>query len=214
MTWTKLTDDYGDQHAQLSDAAFRTHTEGLLWVMRRERGARFPKRELRRFAETPQPEDAAAELVVANLWADHGTEYEVVAQYGDQVEPEVIARRRENDAARQRKARLKKAGIDPVTGEIASPAPSSQRESRRDTERDEHSDNPRDSGLVWTGLDGTGKDATKGDLDDVSTETWPQVRGIPKPAQQWCPAFGCSTQLRGIETTWGVCRDHRRGDVA
>ncbi|MGC7224587.1 hypothetical protein RBA13_22790, partial [Mycobacteroides abscessus subsp. massiliense] len=35
MTWTKLSDDYGDDCWRLSDAAFRTHTEGLCWSNRK-----------------------------------------------------------------------------------------------------------------------------------------------------------------------------------
>ena len=34
MTWTKLSDDFGDDCWELSDAAYRLHVEGLLWSNR------------------------------------------------------------------------------------------------------------------------------------------------------------------------------------
>jgi hypothetical protein len=73
MVWAKLNDTYGDDCATLSDAAFRTHTEGLGWTMRRVTEGRITKRELRRFAETAEPEAAVAELIEARWWEDHET---------------------------------------------------------------------------------------------------------------------------------------------
>src|SRR5215207_6648196 len=113
--WLKKSDDFSEECAHLSDAAYRTHDEALLWVMRREIGPRFPKRELKRLAETKtgNPDAAARELVARGFWLDHGTEYEVVHHMEHQPEPEVLTRRREMEAERQRRARLKKAGLDP-----------------------------------------------------------------------------------------------------
>lgn len=34
MTWTKLGDEFADECWTLTDAAFRLHTEGLLWSNR------------------------------------------------------------------------------------------------------------------------------------------------------------------------------------
>ena len=51
MVWLKCSDDYSDGCISLTDAEYRTLHEALLWVMRREVGPRFPKRELRRFAD-------------------------------------------------------------------------------------------------------------------------------------------------------------------
>ena len=138
----------GHVRAHLSDAAYRTHDEALLWVMRREVGPRFPKHELRRFAETSDPETAARELVACGFWIDHdGDGFEVLHHMEHQVEPEVIARRREMDAERQRKARLKKAGL--------ADSDASQRDVQRDNVRDVQRDNTRDPGLGGPGLDGT-----------------------------------------------------------
>ena len=55
MTWLKLPDDFDDRCDDLSDAAYRTHVNALLYVMRRELGSRFPKRMLRRIAQTADP---------------------------------------------------------------------------------------------------------------------------------------------------------------
>ena len=154
MVWVKKSDDFSDECAavSLSDAAYRTHDEGLLWVMRRETGARFPKRELRRFAETADPETAVRELIDCGFWRDHGDSYEVVHHMQHQVEPEVIAARRANDAERQRRVRRKLAGLGKSQGD-------SHRDVQRDSHRDVQRDHPRDPGLDGAGLDGAGKAA-------------------------------------------------------
>lgn len=134
MTWTKLGDEFGDECRDLSDAAFRTHVEGLLWTMRRETGGWFDARDVRRFAESPHAGAAVDELVAAGWWSVDGQGYRINHAMRWQVEPEVLAKRRELDAERQRRHRQKKAGL-----------------SQRDA--------TRDPGLVGAGLDGTGKDA-------------------------------------------------------
>ena len=50
--WLKLSDDFGDDCARLklSDAAFRTLVESLLWAMRRENGGSIDNIDIRRFA--------------------------------------------------------------------------------------------------------------------------------------------------------------------
>ena len=73
MVWAKLDDAYGDECAVLSDAAFRTHTEGLGWTMRRVTEGRITMRDLRRFAETDDPDKAVAELVEHGWWEDHSS---------------------------------------------------------------------------------------------------------------------------------------------
>ncbi len=62
MTWAKLSDSFGDEVAGLSDAAFRTHVEALLWTMRRETDGHLAERDVRRFAETADPAAAVQEL--------------------------------------------------------------------------------------------------------------------------------------------------------
>ena len=72
MTWVKLGDEYPVAARTLSDAAFRTHTEALCWSASRLLDLQIPKHELRRFAETADPDTAVEELVNAAWWQDCG----------------------------------------------------------------------------------------------------------------------------------------------
>lgn len=146
MTWTKLSDDFADQCADLTDAAFRTHVEGLAWTMRRETGGRITERDLRRFAECDNPETAAAELVRGGYWMPDPSGWRIVHHMEYQPEPDVIARRRAMDAARQRRKRRKAAGLDTDT-------------SRRDDQRDD----PRDPGRDGAGRGGSNYSSNRDD---------------------------------------------------
>jgi hypothetical protein len=75
-----------------------------------------------------------------------------------QPDPETLAARRANDAARQARRRRKAAGLD---------TPESQRESRRDTPRDD----PRDPGR-----DGTGRETHN--PTPPEHQHWPAVRVV------------------------------------
>jgi hypothetical protein len=111
MTWLKESDDFAVDCRALSDAAYRTHDEALLWVMRHLTGGRIPKRQLRWLAATKNPQKAAAELLAGGFWKDHGEEYEVIHGMEDQIEPEVLAKRKADAAERQRRKRRKDAGL-------------------------------------------------------------------------------------------------------
>lgn len=111
MTWSKLSDDFGDQCADLSDAAFRTHTEGLLWVMRRETGGAVTTRDVSRFAESADWREAVTELVTRGFWDQYDNGYMISHHMQHQPEVEVLAARRRNDAERQRRKRRKAAGL-------------------------------------------------------------------------------------------------------
>lgn len=80
MTWTKLSDDYSDDTWRLSDAAFRLHTEALVWNNRKLLDCLIPKDDLRRFAKNPGP---VQELLAAGFWQDLGDNYLIIhhAQY-------------------------------------------------------------------------------------------------------------------------------------
>jgi hypothetical protein len=103
MGWLQLSDDFPDECGNLSDAAFRTHVEGLVWAMRRENGGRFPKRELFRFAEVIDPDKAGVELVAAGWWLDLDEDYRILHQMNYQTEPAVLAKRRADTAERTRR---------------------------------------------------------------------------------------------------------------
>lgn len=117
MTWLKLSDDFGDDcaRARLTDGAFRTHVEGLLWAMRRENGGVVDDVALRRFAETADPNAAVRELLEVGFWETDGPALQIVHQMEHQPEPEVIAHRRKRDAERQRRKRLRQID-EPDTG--------------------------------------------------------------------------------------------------
>lgn len=108
VTWTKLSDDFGDECAALSDAAFRTHVEGLLWVMRRETGGALTPRDVRRFAETTNPLDAIAELVGADLWRETTTGWHIVHGMNHQPTPEEVQARKAQAAARSKAYRARR----------------------------------------------------------------------------------------------------------
>ena len=107
MVWAKLNDTYGDDCADLSDAAFRTHTEGLGWTMRRVTEGRITERDLRRFAETADPDAAVAELVKTTWWEEHpsGDGWLIVRDMGYQRTKEQIEADRAATADRQRRWR-------------------------------------------------------------------------------------------------------------
>lgn len=146
--WLKLSDDFADDcaRAKLSDAAFRTHVEGLLWTMRRETAGVLDGFEVKRFAETADPALAVRELTDKGLWTSSADGHVISHHMEHQIEPEVITKRRANDAERQRRKRAKAAGLPPATSL-----------SRRDKHRDSERDDPRDPGLVGTGRDGAVK---------------------------------------------------------
>jgi hypothetical protein len=114
VTWLKLPDDFADDCARmkLSDAAFRTHIEGLLWTMRRETGGFLDDRDIARAIETVNPTAAIAELTAVGFWQPLGTGgLRIVHAMQHQPEPDLIAKRREASQERVRKYRRKQAGL-------------------------------------------------------------------------------------------------------
>lgn len=111
MTWTKLSDDFSDDCRALSDAAFRTHTEALIWSMRRETGGYLEAREVRRFAESPHADAAVDELIACGWWSIERQGYRINHHMEHQPEPDLIATRRALTADRVKRHRRKKAGL-------------------------------------------------------------------------------------------------------
>lgn len=137
MTWTKLGEEFGDAARKLSDAAFRTHVEALMWSNRRLLDLLIDPDDIRRFAETKHPEEAVAELVDAEWWRDEGEGWFIGCKFDDwQLEKAVIDVRREQSALRQRRHRMHAAGDHSLCTDRCSVT--------RDTSRDEMSDVARD----------------------------------------------------------------------
>lgn len=112
MTWTKLGDEFPADARDLSDAAFRTHVEALCWSNSRRLDLLIPKREVRRFTETTDPDTAVEELVATGWWqdcADAG--WYVGCRFAEwQLERSVIEHRNKLHADRQRRYRMHRAG--------------------------------------------------------------------------------------------------------
>ncbi|WP_210441507.1 hypothetical protein [Nocardioides xinjiangensis] len=127
MTWTKLSDDFSDECHTLSDAAFRTHVEALIWVMRRETGGHIEARDLKRFAESPHVDLAVTELVSCGWWSVEAQGYRIRHHMEHQPEPDLIAKRRELTAERVKKHRRKKAGLDQESASVSASRPDPSR---------------------------------------------------------------------------------------
>jgi hypothetical protein len=111
MTWTKLGDEFSDAAWNLSDAAWRTHVEALLWSNRFGMDLVVPKRHLPRFALSEVAGQAAAELCATGWWKDTGDFWDISARFAEwQLESAVVERRRADAALRQRRHRMHKAG--------------------------------------------------------------------------------------------------------
>lgn len=113
MTWTKQSDDFADDCWGLSDAAFRLHSEGLIWSNRKLLDCRIPKEDLRRFK---RPE-AVTELLETGWWAEEGEVYVIRHHAGYQRRREdVLAQQAANLANGRRGGRPRKhRETEPVT---------------------------------------------------------------------------------------------------
>jgi hypothetical protein len=138
MTWLKLSDDYADELARfgLSDAAFRTHTEALGWVMRRETGGQITDRDVSRFAESRDVSRAIPDLCDLGLWERTPGGYTVRHHMEHQPEPDVLAARRTATAKRVQRHRRKAAGLAPEENPSPSRNGVSERVTRDGTGRD------------------------------------------------------------------------------
>lgn len=105
MAWTKLGDEFPDEAGDLSDAAVRTHVEGLCWSNRRLLEGRIPKRDLRRFAFCADESAAVAELVHVGWWTDQGDGWQIVHDLGQQLTAEQVMEEREASKVRIHKWR-------------------------------------------------------------------------------------------------------------
>ncbi|SIJ77661.1 Uncharacterised protein [Mycobacteroides abscessus subsp. bolletii] len=103
MTWTKLSDDYGDDCWRLSDAAFRTHTEGLCWSNRKLLDLVIPKSDVQRFAKHPA---AVRELVTEGYWRERSDDY-VIEHHAQYQRPrdKVINQQKANRANRAKRGK-------------------------------------------------------------------------------------------------------------
>lgn len=167
MTWTKLSDDYSDDCWTLTDAAFRLHTEALIWSNRKLLDLRVPKDDLRRFAKTPE---AAPELVNVGWWTQEADHY-LIQHHGDYqpTKADVVARQAANQANGRKGGRPRKS-----TG-----APRERAETQSVSESLSQSKTHRDG----TGRDGTGGSTATSELEvDEVTAALSEHRGRARDA--------------------------------
>jgi hypothetical protein len=107
MTWTKLGDEFVDGALDLTDAAFRTHVEALLYSNRRLLDLAIPKRELHRFAGAVDVELAVKELLERGWWEDHGPAWWIGCKWPEwqRDRSQVEARRVQLSLAQRRRRR-------------------------------------------------------------------------------------------------------------
>ena len=92
MPFSSLSDDYTDDCWSLSDAAFRLHTEAIVWSNRKLLDCVIPKDDVRRFASTPE---AVSELVAGGWWKETINEYFIVHQSRYQRTREAVIKQQE-----------------------------------------------------------------------------------------------------------------------
>jgi hypothetical protein len=147
--WTKLGDEFGDEAWSLSDAAFRTHVEALMWSNRLGLDGMIPKRHFRKFTFSTQAEQGGDELIRTGWWKDTGDFWDIGLRFPEwQLEREVVESRRAAAALRQRRHRLHKAGNHSLC--LGQNCPGA-RAVTRDKTRDRTRDTTRDPGRVGSG---------------------------------------------------------------
>ena len=109
MTWSKFGSEFSNDCAEvgLSDAAYRTHSEAIIYLYCQENFAcTLKKSTMRRWSGSDQAGRAAAELVAAGFWRDGKTEWTVV-HHADVIRQSLAAqlKKREDDKAYQHKKR-------------------------------------------------------------------------------------------------------------
>lgn len=150
MTWTKLGDEFSDEARDMTDAEHRTHVDALGWSNRRGLDLLIPKRDLRKFGESPDAEAAAVGLVAKGWWADRDDCWYVGLRFPEwQLERAVVKHRQEANALRVRRSRMHKAGDHSIC--VAGNCPAVTRDVMHYDMRDETHYDMRDPGRVGSG---------------------------------------------------------------
>lgn len=176
MTWTKLGDEFSDETRDLTDAEVRTHLDALIWSNRRGLDLHIPKRDLRRFAESPAAGDAVTGLAVKGWWEDRGDSWYIGVRFPEwQLERAVIDKRRDAAALRKRRQRLHEAGDH----SLCIPGGTCPH-----VTRDETRDKTRDPGRVGSGTtyppDPLKEDQGQGQEHSVASSQKPRAHDGPE----------------------------------
>jgi len=135
VTYAKFGSEFPDclAAAGLSDAAFRTHAEAIMWVYHVEAwNLRVPKHMLRRIAASIDAEAAVKELTAAGYWADDGEAW-VIRHHAAVIHASLTAQaaKRERDRKAQHRHRERQRSIS---------ADASAYQTDRQADRQERSD--------------------------------------------------------------------------
>lgn len=199
MTWTKLSDDFGDDCWSLSSDAFRLHVEGLTWSNRKLLDLRIPKDDLRRFAKCP---DAVAELLAVQWWADAGSHYVIRHHASYQRSSDAVVRQQAANEANGRKGgrpakppHEQAQAIAAKTHSVKESVPVTQSVSDSLSKTSSERDRP--------GQNGSGLKASVIDSDSAATELpAPKLNGVHPPgACRWC-----GKSAEGFSLIEGMCR--------
>jgi uncharacterized protein YdaU (DUF1376 family) len=118
MTYAKFGSEFPDRLAAdgVSDAAWRTHAEAIMWLYHVEQwDLRIPKHMLRRIAGSIDWETAVKDLVAAGYWADDGNAW-VIRHHSKVIIGSLAAqaakRERDRKAQQARRDRLRNVSAD------------------------------------------------------------------------------------------------------
>lgn len=173
MTWSKYGAEFWDDLANvgLSDAAARTHAEGIGWIYRVERtDLCIPKHLVRRFAGSTEWEVAVVDLVAAGLWQDCGDAY-VVVHHGDVIRASIAAQRKKRERDKRSQSTWRKRNADTeISGEVSA-AVSAYADSQTDSQEEKPT---TDDTIGWPEVQppGSGLPAVLAPLPDPS---WRQI---------------------------------------
>ena len=193
--WTKLGDEWSAEARDLSDAAYRTHVDSLCWSNERLLDLYIPKRDLRRFAETADPDTAVKELIAAGWWRDDGDTWYVGLRFPDwQVESTVVKARQQQTAERVRRHRRH------LVGDHSLCRPQSCNALR----------NALRDALPGTGRDGAGTGTYESENNDGGErdDGWPDLAPIPGGDD------GLTPQQRAVEAARARQAERRRQQEA
>lgn len=118
MTWAKFGSEFSDHCAEagLSDAAFRTHVEALMYCYANEKADLTIHRHLvRRWAGSERYPDAITELVQRGFWEAVGDDWRIL-HHGDVFRQSLAYQVNERERAKNamRKRRAQAAEADPT----------------------------------------------------------------------------------------------------
>jgi hypothetical protein len=113
MTWTKLSDDYGEDHFELSDKAFRLHVTATIYCNRHGLDGALPEDRLRLLPIRGRRKLAVDELEGCGLWRRDVAGWVLTDFFDAQLSAEEVELTRKYDALRSR-LRLDRDKLEPV----------------------------------------------------------------------------------------------------